>query len=177
MEIPFWVGIVAVAIVAVVVGTILIRAYVLRQRADQKWQSEVVRDPRVPWGITIHIDPASGRTVDEAVGWCNRAITMLTTLGPWTSAQLESALRGTCVEVHPTDTWIDSWKRNVAGLAWADMEIIEVGANGAALCHELAEILYTVLEPGRPDCWHSRDWWGRSKVETAVAQYIAGTVI
>lgn len=89
----------------------------------------------------------------------------------WPAGWPAAPVRGIAVVVRSETEWTDAYGRRVAGLAYPAQGIMVVGADLAALCHELVELLYWRLEGG--ECWHEREWPGRASVEAACAAYAA----
>jgi hypothetical protein len=101
---------------------------------------------------------------------CIAATQCLATLGPWDVQALTELLDAVRIFVKGSPTFIDARRRSVAGEAFADRQLIVIGSDFAALCHELAELAYTNATGGSD--WQATEWAGRDAVSAAVAAYV-----
>lgn len=160
--------IITVLFAVAVTGAIL---WVLKSKRDSaaRYNAGFSKLPGVPWA---RWKTSTGAFVTSAElsrlsSLCILARGLLRSA--WTDQQLDAALKQIYIVVRPETVWIDVWGRKVGGIAYPLSGSVEIGCDFAALCHELAEIVFQYAM-GSED-WQASEWPGKEAVARACADF------
>lgn len=165
MTLAIVVAVVAVSGIALAVGLAWRRS--ARARASLEAAYEQLPEP-LGWARAASAAGVTA-TPDQIALALDLAVCCLDDSGPWGIVEILTCLEDLRILVRADAEWTDAYGRRVAGLTYPTDGIVVVGADLAALCHELAELLYWRIEGA--DDWQAREWPGRAGIEAACAAY------